>query len=139
MLCHSYESFTLKLVFSPNQTGPYVQRIYQHLNRMSQAKAELLDDTSRKRPAVAPPVTQTTDSVKRQKFENATILPLPPLPFTGPPTYANLFTLTRDAALTNFDAQILPIDLVIQITLATFYSVTQQTLDTAIQVIGLCF
>lgn len=86
-------------------------------------------------------MTQATDSVKRQKFENTTILPLPLIPFTGPPTYANLYTLTGDAALTNFDAQILPIDLVIQITLATFYSVTQQTLDAAIQVIDyiLCF
>ncbi|KAF8418764.1 hypothetical protein BGX38DRAFT_1252026 [Terfezia claveryi] len=104
----------------PNPTGPHFQKISQHLHRLSQAKAEIFDDTSRKRPAVAPPVAQATDAAKRQKFESA-------------PTYANLFTLTRDAALTNFDAQILPIDLVVQITLATFYSVNQQTLDVAIQ------
>jgi len=101
---------------------------------LSQAKAEILDDTSRKRPAAAPPVAQATDAAKRQKFESNTAQPPASLPFTGPPTYANLFTLTRDAALTNFDAQILPIDLVVQITLATFYSVNQQTLDVAIQV-----
>lgn len=121
-------------MFRANPTGPHFQKISQHLHRLNQAKAEILDDMSRKRPAVAPPVPQATDSTKRQKFESNAAQQPTPVPFTGPPTYANIFTLTRDAALTNFDAQILPIDLVIQITLATFYSVNQQTLDTAIQV-----
>ncbi|KAF8449762.1 hypothetical protein BGX38DRAFT_1303591 [Terfezia claveryi] len=77
----------------PNPTGPHFQKISQHLHRLSQAKAEIFDDTSRKRPAVAPPVAQATDAAKRQKFESN------------------------------------------MITLATFYSVNQQTLDVAIQAV----
>ncbi|KAF8467718.1 hypothetical protein BDZ91DRAFT_782414 [Kalaharituber pfeilii] len=117
-----------------NPTSPYVQRITQHLHRLNQAKTELLDDTSRKRPALAPPVSQTPDSAKRQKFDSNAIQSASQ-PFTGPPTYANLFTLTRDAALTSFDVQQLPLDIVIQITLATFYSINQQALDVAVQTV----
>lgn len=125
----------------PAPNGPHVPKMTQHLLRLNAAKAELFDDASRKRPAVAPPAAQALDSAKRQRTEVAT-LPVAPGVAPGrqmltiPKTYADLYTLTTDAALTGFDVQQLPLDIVVQITLATFIAVNTQALDAAVAV---CF
>jgi symplekin len=132
-----------------NPQGPFTGRISQHIARLSQAKAELNDTFSRKRTASA----QDTDAFKRQKMDRiaamqeaiAPVATLPPpqaqppvspmqqmLP--GPVTYAKLFTLATDPALTSFDGQQLPLDLVLQIVVGSLYRVDQNKLDAAIAV-----
>lgn len=64
--------------------------------------------------------------------------PAPTLPLqqviTGPMSYAQLYTLSTDVAMTSFDGQQLPIDLVLQIIIGSIYSMSQHNLDVAISV-----
>lgn len=53
---------------------------------------------------------------------------------SGEVTYAKLFTLATDPAMTSFDGQQLPIDLVLQIVIGSMYSVDQNKLEAAIAV-----
>lgn len=52
----------------------------------------------------------------------------------GPVTYAKLFTLATDPALTSFDGQQLPLELVLQIVIGSMFSVDQNNLTAAIAV-----
>lgn len=129
-----------------NQNGPYTAKISQHITRLSQAKAEVLEELSRKRPA--PTQTQPeAEAIKRMKVENAqaqavitpTATPPPPPPvavITGPMTYGQLYTLSTDVAMTSFDGQQLPIDLVLQIIVGSINSLSQQTLQAAIAAVN---
>lgn len=129
---------------SANQNGPYTAKISQHITRLSQMKAEVLEE-SRKRPA---PPTET-EVIKRMKLENQVVqqaqvtptpTPPPPAPLptqqviTGPMSYAQLYTLSTDVAMTSFDGQQLPIDLVLQIIIGSICSMSQYNLDAAIAV-----
>ena len=58
---------------------------------------------------------------------------IPPLP-PGPTSIAQLFTITGDEALTSFDVQQLPIDMVAQIALPVLFRLDQGLLDEAINV-----
>lgn len=53
---------------------------------------------------------------------------------TNPMSYAQLYTLSTDVAMTSFDGQQLPIDLVLQIIIGSIYSMSQHNLDIAISV-----
>lgn len=67
--------------------------------------------------------------------------PAPALPqqqaITGPMSFAQLYTLSTDVAMTSFDGQQLPIDLVLQIIIGSIYSMSQHNLDAAISVCSL--
>ena len=52
----------------------------------------------------------------------------------GPVTYAKLFTLATDPALTSFDGQQLPLELVLQIVIGSMFSIDQNNLNNAISV-----
>lgn len=115
-------------------------------------KSDLLGELSRKR-AVPPP---DNDAVKRLKMEQqqqqqqqnqqqqqqvmvtptATPPPVapPPQDVKGPMSYAELYTLSTDVAMTSFDGQQLPLDLVLQIIVGSIYSMNQHNLDVAITV-----
>lgn len=126
-----------------NQQTPFAGRISQHIQRLAQAKAELNDSFSRKRSATS---QQDADS-KRQKVDRISTTPRatppPPAPLIdplqgmqpGPVTFAKLFTLATDPALTSFDGQQLPLDLVLQIVIGSIYNVDQAKLDAAIAMV----
>jgi symplekin len=125
-----------------NQQTPFASRISQHIQRLSQAKAELNESFSRKRAAAS----LHDAEAKRQKMDRTTTTPkptpTPPMPpidplqsmLPGPVTYAKLFTLATDPALTSFDGQQLPLDMVLQIVIGSMYNVEQSKLDAAIAV-----
>jgi len=96
-----------------------------------QAKADLAEDKARdlKRGA---PSNDDLESTKRQRNSEIS-QPISNEPLNGT-TYATLYTLTGDQALSTFDVQQLPLDIVLQITLATIFSLNQQTLDTSLHV-----
>lgn len=92
-------------------------RIQQYLERLVQARLEVLDEGVRKR---GPPVEPTDglDQSKRARL-GAEIpdgqpkrLQIPPLP-DGPVSIAQLFTLTTDDALISFDVKQIPFQLVV--------------------------
>lgn len=112
---------------------------------MTQAKAEISEEASRKRAAPS----SDFDTTKRVKLERgqaqstAKSTPEPATPqiahpaqqiITGPLTYAQLYTLATDPAMTSFDGQQLPIELVLQIVLGSIMSADQRRLEAAIAV-----
>lgn len=108
-----------------------------------QSRMDIFDEGSRKRVLPSEP-TDGLDPSKRVRLgadihETPTpplrLPPIPPLPI-GPTSIAQLFTLTTDEELRNFDVQQLPIDLVVKITLPVLHRIDQRLLDEALNV---CF
>lgn len=129
---------------SSQPNGPFTRRIQEHLGRLQQAKAVAAaqEAESRKRALSGP----QNEPAKRAKVTEVVAAPLavptpppPPPPVTGPMTLGEVFTLTPDAALSTFDAQQLPLDMVIKITIAALYSVNQQVLEQSVAVSRLLF
>ncbi|TQB70036.1 hypothetical protein MPDQ_001051, partial [Monascus purpureus] len=94
---------------------PFTGKIQHYIDRLQQARLEVLDDTSRKRGLPAEPV-DGLDNAKRARLDAQTppLLKIPPLP-SGPISYAQLYTLTEDVGLSSFDVKQLPSDLVVKI------------------------
>ncbi|KAI5817140.1 hypothetical protein BZA77DRAFT_43080 [Pyronema omphalodes] len=120
-----------------NPQSPLASRMEQHIRRLAAAKAEM--NETRKRAAGSSDV----DIAKRQKLERASAVPPispptpPPAPVyapmpPGPATYAKIFTLATDPAMTSFDGQQLPIDLVLRIVVGSMYSMDSNSLTSAI-------
>ncbi|KAL7270748.1 hypothetical protein RUND412_006537 [Rhizina undulata] len=135
-------------IMRSNPSGPFTGRISQHLARISQMKMELQEEASRKRAAPSSEVDATkrlkvTDAIPQNTATPAstpTPTPVPPTRpvqqvITGPMTYAQLYTLSNDVAMTSFDGQQLPLDLVLQIVIGSIYSMSQHNLDTAISAV----
>ena len=119
---------------SRNENGAFAGRIKQHVDRLSQARIDMLDETSRKRGPPEP--TDGLDNAKRIRL-GAGVQPRPEPPALppGPITIAQLFTLTNDTDLTRFDVTQLPIDLVVRITLPVLHGIQQSHLDAAINTV----
>ncbi|KAF2088307.1 hypothetical protein K490DRAFT_73252 [Saccharata proteae CBS 121410] len=126
-------------VIKKNQQHPLAPRIQQHIERLHHTRLEILDDTNRKRAAPAEP-TDGLDNAKRQRLganvDGTAQMPggVPPLP-PGPITTAQLFTLTQDEALRNFDVQAIPIDPLIAILVPLMRNIDQGQLDNAVNAI----
>lgn len=127
-----------------NPNGPMASRIQQQIDRLSQSRTEIFDDSSRKRAAPSEP-TDGLDQAKRAKLGAEAIerpnrhleIPsqrpeLPPLP-SGIVSVAQLFTLTTDTALTSFDVQQFPVEMVVQLTLPIIYRLEQAALSEAVE------
>ncbi|PWW79228.1 hypothetical protein C7212DRAFT_288366 [Tuber magnatum] len=126
-----------------NPQGPFTSKVTQHLNRLSRMKADLLEELSRKRAAPAP----DNDAVKRlktdQQQQHAVVTPTPtppPVPpqqqiTNGPMSYAQLYSLSTDVAMTSFDGQQLPLELILEIINRSMYNVQQHNLDAAISAV----
>ncbi|KAI9809008.1 MAG: hypothetical protein M1825_002297 [Sarcosagium campestre] len=114
-------AFLLNIV-KQNPNGPLAPKIQQHVERLVRMRYEVFHEGSRKRPAPYEP-TDGLDAAKRARI-GATVsfaprpqISIPPLP-PGPTSLAQLYTLTSDQALTSFDVQQLPQELVRQIVVA---------------------
>lgn len=94
---------------------------------------EVFDEgASRKRGLPSEP-TDGLDGAKRRRLgaqlsDKPDIPPLPP----GPTSWKELFTLTTDPGLVNFDVTNLPLDLMMKITLPVLQRVDQQALNQAL-------
>ena len=106
-----------------------------------QSRMDIFDEGTRKR-LLPPEATDGLDPTKRMRsgadFQGTPtpplrLPPIPPLP-VGPISIAQLFTLTADEELRNFDVQQLPIDLVVKITLPVLHRIDQRLLDEALNV-----
>jgi hypothetical protein len=81
-------------------------RIQHFLERMHRMRQDIMEETSRKRPAPVEP-TDGLDPAKRQRLgpeapaPAATVPPLPP----GPVSYRQLFTIDPENAAANFDVK----------------------------------
>ncbi|KAI9798865.1 MAG: hypothetical protein M1833_004368 [Piccolia ochrophora] len=119
-----------------NPNGPLAPRIQQHLERLNRIRLDVFDEGTRKRAAPVEP-TDGLDPTKRARLGAdvpnipSSRIRIPPLA-PGPTSLAQLYTLTSDQALTSFDVQQLPIDMVIQITLPVLFRLEQSVLDDCI-------
>ena len=118
-----------------NENGPFAGRIRQHLDRLAQSRLDMFDERSLKRSAPSEPI-DGFDHAKRIRLGAETngrssIPALPP----GPNSIAQLFTITNEEALREFDVTILPIDLVVRITLPVLQRIDQSLLDQAINAV----
>ncbi|CAZ79906.1 unnamed protein product [Tuber melanosporum] len=126
-----------------NPQGPFTGKVSQHLTRLSRMKADLLEELSRKRAAP----TSDNDAVKRlktdQQQQHAVVTPTPTPPpvllqqqiISGPMSYAQLYSLSTDVAMTSFDGQQLPLELILEIINRSMYNVQQHNLDAAISAV----
>ncbi|KAI9842309.1 MAG: hypothetical protein M1838_003178 [Thelocarpon superellum] len=111
-----------------NPSGPLAGRIQQYLERLVRLRIDIFDDAHRKRPAPSEP-TDGLDSSKRARL-GAARLSVPSLP-PGPTSYAQLYTITDDEALSSFDVQQLPAEMVVQITLTVLRRLDKGLLEEA--------
>ena len=117
-----------------NEMGPFAVRIKAYLDRLAQARSELLDEGSRKR-GFPSESTDGLDNAKRIRLgaEVPQNRPNPPPLPPGPTSTAQLFTLTSDEGLALFDVTQLPIDLIVKITLPVLHRINQNSLDEAVK------
>ena len=121
----------LKNIVKNNPNGPLVPKIEACITRLNQSQAAVFADTqSLKRPAP----TETPDGlgVKRARHEGGPRFPHMPPP---PNSYAQLFTLTEDAAFMNFDVQILTEEMVRTIIHLTLHHLDPEALNEAISAV----
>lgn len=106
----------------------------QHIDRLMQSRLEMTDDASRKRGLPAEP-TDGLDNAKRARLDAQMppLLKVPPLP-PGPTSYQQLFSITEDAGLSNFDVKQLPVDLLVKILVPVFSRVDQSVMTQAVDV-----
>ena len=101
------------------------------------SRSEIFDETSRKRGPPEP--TDGLDLAKRQKlgamvpYSAGNRLQIPPLT-PGPHTIAELFTVTSDEALKNFDVGQLSEDLVVKIGITILQRIDPETLEQTVNV-----
>ncbi|EKD12595.1 mRNA cleavage and polyadenylation specificity factor complex subunit [Drepanopeziza brunnea f. sp. 'multigermtubi' MB_m1] len=122
-------------VLKRDQQHPLAGKMHQYIERMMRARADIFDESSRKRGAPEP--TDGSDAAKRQKLgAPAPVLApkfhVPPLA-PGPHTIAELFTVTTDEALKAFDVSQLPDDLVLRIGITILQRIDASTLNQAVE------
>lgn len=128
--CISQEAFKDDIVtWSRNENEPFATRIKQHLDRLAQVRLETLEEGSRKRAFPNEPTDGLNDAKRiRVEAEVAGRANYPSLP-PGPVSVAQLFTLTTDPELSEFDVTHLPLDKLVGMTLQ---ALQQSSLDEAI-------
>ena len=119
---------------SRNENGPFAGRIKAYVDRFTQLRQDIFDEGSRKR-GFPSESTDSLDNAKRRRLgaelpprTPSTVPALPP----GPNSFKQLFTLTADQDLANFDVTSLPPQLMVNITLPVLARVDQQVLTEAI-------
>lgn len=104
---------------------------------MTQIRLDIFDEGGRKRGYPSEP-TDGLDNNKRRRLgaelPGKVITQIAPLP-SGPVSLKQLFTLTNDHDLTNFHVEMLPLDLMMNITLPILARVDQKALNEALNVV----
>lgn len=109
-------------------------RIQQHVERLVRSRAEIFDDSNRKR-ALAPPPANEYDNAKRQKVNGEPQQAAPvPVWTPAPQSLAAVFSLTNIMGLQGFDATQVPAALTAKINTKCLASMSPQVLDHAVNV-----
>ena len=109
-----------------------MDRIKAYIDRLARIRLDVFDEGSRKRGPPNEP-TDGLDNNKRRRLgaelpERPEPEPLPP----GPVSLGQLFTLTKDPALANFDVTSLTLDIMVKIIPPVLVRIDQQALDQAL-------
>lgn len=121
----------LRWVLRAVPNHPMEQKIQQYLMRLQQSRTAVFSEiTAQKRPA------DPTDGLDQAKRQRLTVAPrkFPPMP-PPPNSFAQLFTLTEDPNLKQFDVTLLPADIVSDVTAVFLQHVESHSLDLAIEAI----
>ncbi|KAL2263440.1 hypothetical protein VTK26DRAFT_6738 [Humicola hyalothermophila] len=111
--------------------NPLSGRIQQYLERLMRSRAEIFDETGRKRAFVDQAAANYGDA-KRQRMDGvASQFRGPPLG-PGPHSLASIFTLTNNLGLQGFDATQLPAALAAKVGVRVLATIDQQILDFAV-------
>ena len=119
----------LRNINKHNPNGPLAAKIDSYLLRLNQSRIAIFAEMpSLKRHAPNEPI-DGLDDVKRIRLTGSggRFPPMPP----PPNTFADLFTLTQDAALKAFDVKLLPADIVTTIATALLQHIDQDSLHEA--------
>ncbi|KAF9894242.1 hypothetical protein FE257_007744 [Aspergillus nanangensis] len=122
-------------IMKRNNSHPLTSKMQQYIERLLQSRLEPVDEPSRKRGLpIEPP--DGLDQFKRARLDAETppLLKVPPLP-PGPISYAQLYTLTNDAGLSNFDVKQLPADLLVKIVVPVLGRVDPSSMHQAVEAI----
>ena len=108
-------------------------RIKVYVDRLIQTRMEIFEEIGSRKRGLPTEPTDGLDSAKRRRLgaelpDRADVRPLPP----GPNSWKDIYTLTADPALANFDTNVLPLDLMMKITLPVLQRIDAQALNTAI-------
>ncbi|KAI4754989.1 hypothetical protein E4T52_13741 [Aureobasidium sp. EXF-3400] len=131
-------AFLLNII-KKNPNHPLAGRIQQCIERLRHMLIEVFDESSRKRAAPAEPIDGLSEA-KRQRLGAQVPQPspptsqVPPLP-QGPVSLAQLFTLTNDQGLRNFDVNVIPSNVVLSIVAPLLKSIDKVKMDAAINAV----
>ncbi|KAI4841584.1 hypothetical protein E4T45_09445 [Aureobasidium sp. EXF-8846] len=131
-------AFLLNII-KKNPNHPLAGRIQQCIERLRHMLIEVFDESSRKRAAPAEP-TDGLSEAKRQRLSpqmppsSSPTSQIPPLP-QGPVSLAQLFTLTQDQGLRNFDVNVIPSNVVLSIVAPLLKSIDKVKMDAAINAV----
>ncbi|PYI06217.1 hypothetical protein BO78DRAFT_397402 [Aspergillus sclerotiicarbonarius CBS 121057] len=120
-------------IIKRNSNHPLVGKMQQYIERLMQSRIEVVDEASRKRGLPSEP-TDGLDNSKRAKLdaEAPALVKIPPLP-PGPTSFAQLFTLTEDTELRNFDVMQLPIEMLVKMVVPILARVDQSMMNQSIE------
>lgn len=108
--------------------------MHQQIERLMRSRAEILDDTGRKR-ALAEQQAAAYGDAKRQRMEPSSAqFQITPLTPGVPHSIADIFTIATDPAVRGFHAEQLTADMAMRISLAVMAGTDSQTFDRAISV-----
>ncbi|KAK2611327.1 hypothetical protein N8I77_004676 [Diaporthe amygdali] len=115
--------------------NPYAPRIQQQVERLMRSRAEILDDTGRKRALAEQQAAYAGGDAKRQKIgpQHATPQVNPNAP--GPNSLAAIYTLTDSVGLQAFDVTQVPAHLTNRVVVSTLARIDPQALQGAIQAV----
>jgi symplekin len=126
-------------ILKKNPNHPLAGRIQQCIERLRHMLVDVFDESSRKRAAPVEP-TDGLSEAKRQRLSPQMPQPtsptsqIPPLP-QGPVSLAQLFTLTNDQGLKNFDVNVIPSNVVLSIVAPLLKSIDKVKMDAAINAV----
>ena len=121
----------LKNINKNNPSGPLAAKIDAYLVRLNQSRAAVFQETpSLKRSAPSEP-TDGLDDAKRQRLAAGPPRRYPHMP-PPPNSFAQLFTLTEDQALMNFDAKLISVDMINPIAALLLQHADNQALEEGI-------
>jgi len=126
-------------IIKKNPNHPLAGRIQQCIERLRHTLVDVFDESSRKRSAPSEP-TDGLSEAKRQRLNAqmpqapAQTPQIPALP-QGPVSLAQLFTLTQDQGLKNFDVNVIPSNVVLSIVAPLLKSIDKTKMDAAINAV----
>jgi symplekin len=110
-----------------NQNHPLSQRMQAYLERLQSARNTLFEEAGKKRPAPTD-LAKGPESAKKPRIDQSAVV------VPGPVSVAQIFTLTSDPGVQNFDVTKLPNDIVVKILLPLLKSVDPSALGSAVNV-----